>query len=119
MKKIIFLLSGLMVVVSYASEVSALSLFSRQTGMACSSCHYQHFPMLNGFGRAFKSSGYTMMGMQGKVEGEGLAIPNTLNMAVLTTAGYEKTNPRKKPRVTAQSMCREPAGNFPCSSVAG
>jgi hypothetical protein len=92
MKKIIFLLSGLMVVVSYASEVSALSLFSRQTGMACSSCHYQHFPMLNGFGRAFKSSGYTMMGMQGKVEGEGLAIPNTLNMAVLTTAGYEKTN---------------------------
>src|SRR5450759_972934 len=33
-----------------------------------------------------------MMGAQEKVEGEGLAIPNTLNMAVLATAGYEKTN---------------------------
>ena len=92
MKKIIFFLAGLIAAVTFASEVSALPLFARQTGMACSSCHYQHFPMLNGFGRAFKSSGYTMMGMQGKVEGEGLAIPNTLNMAVLTTAGYEKTN---------------------------
>jgi hypothetical protein len=60
--------------------------------MACSACHFQHFPMLTGFGRAFKSAGYTMVGAQGKVEGEGLAIPNTLNMAVLTTAGYEKTN---------------------------
>jgi len=48
--------------------------------------------MLNGFGRAFKSAGFTMMGAQGKVEGESLAIPNTLNMAVLTTLGYEKTN---------------------------
>ncbi len=92
MKKIILFLAGIMAAVTLASEVSALPLFARQTGMACSACHFQHFPMLNGFGRAFKSAGYTMMGAQGKVEGEGLAIPNTLNMAVLTTAGYEKTN---------------------------
>ena len=92
MKKIILFLAGIMAAVTFASEVSALPLFARQTGMACSACHFQHFPMLNGFGRAFKSAGYTMMGAQGKVEGEGLAIPNTLNMAVLTTAGYEKTN---------------------------
>lgn len=90
--KALRLLAGIMAAVTFASEVSALPLFARQTGMACSSCHFQHFPMLNGFGRAFKSAGYTMMGAQGKVEGEGLAIPNTLNMAVLTTAGYEKTN---------------------------
>lgn len=92
MKKIIIFLAGIMAAVTFASEVSALPLFARQTGMACSACHFQHFPLLNGFGRAFKSAGYTMMGSQGKVEGEGLAIPNTLNMAVLTTAGYEKTN---------------------------
>ncbi len=92
MKKIVLLLLGVMAVMACASEVSAQPLFSRQTGMACSACHFQHFPMLNGFGRAFESAGYTMMGAQGKVEGEGLAIPNTLNMAVLTTAGYEKTN---------------------------
>ena len=92
MKKIILFLAGSMVAVTLSSEVSALPLFARQTGMVCSSCHFQHFPMLNGFGRAFKSAGYTMMGEQGKVEGEGLSIPNTFNMAVLTTAGYEKTN---------------------------
>jgi hypothetical protein len=90
--KVFRLLAGIMAAVTFASEVSALPLFSRQTGMACSACHFQHFPMLNGFGREFKSSGYNMMGAQGKVEGEGLAIPNTLNMAVLATAGYEKTN---------------------------
>ncbi len=92
MKNIILFLAGIMAAVLFASEVSALPLFARQTGMACSACHFQHFPLLNGFGRAFKSAGYTMMGTQGKVEGEGLAIPNTLNMAVMTTAGYEKTN---------------------------
>jgi hypothetical protein len=92
MKKNILLLAGVMAAVTFASEVSALPLFARQTGIACSACHFQHFPMLNGFGRAFKSAGYTMMIAQGKVEGEGLAIPNTLNMAVLATAGYEKTN---------------------------
>jgi hypothetical protein len=90
--KVFCLLASVMAAVTFASEVSALPLFARQTGMVCSACHFQHFPMLNGFGRAFKSAGYTMMGAQEKVEGEGLAIPNTLNMAVLATAGYEKTN---------------------------
>jgi hypothetical protein len=92
MKKIILFLAVIMAAVTLASEVSALPLFARQTGMVCSACHFQHFPMLNGFGRAFKSAGYTMIGEQGKVEGEGLGIPKTLNMAVLASAGYEKTN---------------------------
>jgi hypothetical protein len=90
--KALYLLAGLVTVVTFSSEVAALPLFSRQTGMVCSACHFQHFPLLNGFGRAFQSAGYTMMGAQGKVEGDGLTIPNTLNMAVMTSAGYEKTN---------------------------
>ncbi len=92
MKKIIFILAGIIATVTAATEVSALPLFARQTGMACSACHFQHFPMLNGFGRAFKSSGYTMIGTQGKVEGDGLSIPSVLNMGVLASAGYEKSN---------------------------
>jgi hypothetical protein len=91
--KAFFLLASVIATFIFSSAASALPLFARQTGMVCSACHFQHFPMLNGFGRAFKSAGYTMMGVaQGKVEGEGLTIPNTLNMAVLATAGYEKTN---------------------------
>jgi hypothetical protein len=89
-----YLLVALMAILAVAQEASALPLFARQTGMACSACHFQHFPMLNGFGRAFKSAAYTMMGPQEKLEGDGagLSIPASLNMAVLTTLGYEKSN---------------------------
>jgi hypothetical protein len=75
--------------VAFAPEASAVPVFARQTGMACSACHFQHFPLLNGFGRAFKSAGFTMMGAQGKVEGDHLDIPDRLNMGVLTTMRYE------------------------------
>lgn len=93
MKKIVLSLAGVMAVAAFAPEASALPVFARQTGMACSACHFQHFPMLNGFGRAFKAAGFTMMGAQGKVEeGTSLSIPAELNMAVLTSMGYEKTN---------------------------
>ena len=36
--------------------------FSRQTGLACSACHYQ-FPQLTPFGRLFKLNGYTLTGL--------------------------------------------------------
>ena len=87
-----FFLAGVIAVIAFVQEVSATPLFSRQAGITCSACHFQHFPMLNGFGRAFKAAGYTMIGSQEKVQGEGLSIPTTLNMAVVTTAGYEKSN---------------------------
>jgi hypothetical protein len=91
MFKIIFFLLTI-AIATITSPASALPLFARQTGMECAACHFQHFPMLNSFGRAFKSSAFTIMGTQGKVEGDNLSIPNTLNMAVLTTAGYTKNN---------------------------
>ena len=94
MNKIVFLLASVIAAVTFASEASALPLFARQTGMECAACHFQHFPMLTAFGRAFKAGAYTLMGTQGKVEGDNLSIPNTLNMAILTTAGYSKNNVR-------------------------
>ncbi|ADE10505.1 hypothetical protein [Sideroxydans lithotrophicus] len=92
MKKIVLSLAGVLAATAFAPEASALPLFARQTGMACSACHFQHFPMLNSFGRAFKAAGFTMVGAQGKIEGDNLSIPDTLNAAVLTTMGYVKTN---------------------------
>lgn len=91
MKKII-LVAGIIAGLGLTAQVSASPVFSRQTGMACSACHFQHFPLLNGFGRAFKAAGYTMIGTQAKVEAEGLSIPSTLNMAVMASTGYEKSN---------------------------
>jgi hypothetical protein len=92
MKKVVLSLAGVLAAAAFVPEASALPVFARQTGMACSACHFQHFPLLNGFGRAFKAAGFTMMGAQGKIEGDRLSIPDTLNMNFLTSLGYVKTN---------------------------
>ena len=92
MKKIVLSIAGVMAAAAFAPEASAIPAFARQTGMACNACHQQHYPVLNGFGQAFKAAGYTMMGAQGKVEGEHLSIPDTLNAALLLKARYQKTN---------------------------
>lgn len=92
MKKIVLSIAGVMAATAFAPEASAIPAFARQTGMACNACHQQHYPILNGFGQAFKAAGYTMMGAQGKVEAEHLSIPDTLNAAILLKARYQKTN---------------------------
>ena len=92
MKKLALYLAGVLAVITFSPEASALPAFARQMGMACSSCHFQHFPMLKAFGREFKSSGFTQIGAQEKIEGDNLSIPGELNAAILATAGYVKTN---------------------------
>ncbi|MDD2928436.1 MAG: hypothetical protein PHY50_01265 [Sideroxydans sp.] len=92
MKKIVLSLAGVMAAVAFAPEASAIPAFARQTGMACSACHAQHFPVLNGFGRAFKADGFTMMGAQEKIEGEHMSVPATLNAAVLLKVRYQQAN---------------------------
>ncbi len=89
MKKIALSLAGVLAAAAFAPEASAVPAFARQTGMACSACHYQHFPLLNSFGRSFKSSGFTLMGAQGKIEGDNLSIPDVINMAVFTTTYFQ------------------------------
>lgn len=89
MKKIALSLAGVLAAAAFAPEASAVPAFARQTGMACSACHYQHFPLLNSFGRSFKSSGFTLMGAQGKIEGDNLSIPDVVNMAVFTTTYFQ------------------------------
>jgi hypothetical protein len=97
MNKIIFLLASVIAAVTFASEASALPVFARQTGMECAACHFQHFPLLTAFGRAFKTGAFTMIGSQAKVEGTDLSIPVVVNAAVLTSMGYEKTNATQDP----------------------
>src|SRR5437016_5177306 len=44
------------------AKMHRVPAFSRQTGLACSACHYQ-FPQLTPFGRLFKLNGYTLTGI--------------------------------------------------------
>ncbi len=47
---------------SLATHRKLVPSYSQQTGLACSSCHYQ-FPQLTPFGRLFKLNGYTLTGL--------------------------------------------------------
>jgi hypothetical protein len=96
-KKIALSLAGMAAAVAFAPDASAIPAFARQVGMACSACHYQHFPVLNSFGRAFKAGGYTMIGAQEKIEGEGVSLPVVLNAALVGYIGYQKTNGQTVP----------------------
>jgi len=96
MKKVALSLASVLAAATFAQEASAVPAFARQTGMACNACHAQHFPILNGFGRAFKAAGFTMMGAQEKVEGEHMSLPATLNFGILLKARYQKTDGANK-----------------------
>lgn len=93
-KKPLLFIMLLLTVLFWTPEAKAIPAFARQTGSPCSTCHFQHYPVLNKFGRAFKSQGYTMLGQKtDTVEGDNnLSIPATLNASVIGTVTYQKTN---------------------------
>jgi hypothetical protein len=97
MKKIVMLLAvsaltSLIVPWFQPNEALAVPAFARQLGVDCNVCHFQHFPTLNAFGRAFKTAGYTQIGSQGQIQGDKLSIPNVLNASLVTKIRYQKTN---------------------------
>ncbi len=91
-RNVILAIFALLSAALWAPQANAIPAFSRQVGMACSACHYQHFPALNSFGRAFKEGGFTMIGAESKVEGDGLSIPAVLNASLVGYITDTKTN---------------------------
>jgi len=97
MKKMIFSAAAfaLVAVSSMAlapTTAEAIPAFARQTGAACLSCHFQTFPAINSFGRAFKMGSFTDVGDQALVEDDSLSIPSVLNAAFVLRANYTNTN---------------------------
>ncbi len=94
MKKILLapvFLFALAIMIYLPGEAEAVPAFARQTGMACNTCHFQHFPELNAFGRSFKAGGFTMIGGESMVEGDFLSIPAVLNASVMAKTIYQQT----------------------------
>ncbi len=91
-KNALWVVFTLLTAALWVPQANAIPAFSRQVGMACSACHYQHFPALNSFGRAFKEGGFTMIGSENKVEGDGLSIPAVLNASLVGYITETKTN---------------------------
>jgi hypothetical protein len=92
MKQGLLLLAGLLTVLAVVPQASAMPSFARQTGKACNTCHFQHYPTLNAYGQDFKAGGYTDMGKQGTIKGKGLSLPEVLNLSVFTKVRYLKDN---------------------------
>jgi len=75
--------------VSIAPTTSeAIPAFARQTGAACLSCHFQTFPAVNSFGRAFKMGAFTDVGEQALIEDDNLSLPSVLNSTFVLRAQY-------------------------------
>jgi len=97
MKKILLSAAAFAVVAVSAVAVApttseAVPAFARQTGAACLSCHFQTFPAINSFGRAFKMGSFTDVGDQALVEDEHLSIPAVLNATFVLRAQVTNTS---------------------------
>lgn len=81
-----------------AEPAHANPIFARQTGLSCNTCHFQHPPKLNAFGRRFKATGYTLT-RQEVIAGERLSLPPVLNAALKLAAQYtdERNTPHDLP----------------------
>ncbi len=88
-------LAAILGLTALATEVQATPAFARQMEMNCMSCHSQHIPMLNSFGRSFKLSGYTMTsGNKSMITGGdlGIAVPVAINAGVGVKANNLSTD---------------------------
>ncbi len=75
-----------------ATPSHAIPAFARQTGKACSTCHFQHYPILNAYGQEFKANGFTEMGKQPVIKGADLSLPSILNASLFFKFRYQDTN---------------------------
>lgn len=85
LSQLMFLLVfSLVTIVITSSNSFAVPSFARQTQMECSSCHFQHMPALNSFGRAFKQGGYVDAAFD-LIEGENnLSLPAVFPVSMVT-----------------------------------
>jgi len=107
LKEILLGVTALMSLALLAPQAQAIPAFARQTGMPCSGCHYQHFPVLNAFGRHFKEGGFTLVGSEEKLEAENLSIPVVLNGNFEVYSQYQKTNGAGTPTTNGKTTTSE------------
>jgi len=97
MKKILLSAAAFSLVVASSlalmpTKAEAIPAFARQTGASCLSCHFQTFPALKPFGRAFKMGSFTDVGDQALVEDDNLSIPSVLNASFVLRGNFTNVN---------------------------
>lgn len=74
-------------VMATPDESSAVPAFARQTGNDCNACHFQYFPKLNSYGRAFKLGGFTEASVD-LIEGDNISMPAVMPLSFITKLRY-------------------------------
>ena len=74
------------------TKAEAIPAFARQVGVPCYSCHFQHIPKLNSFGREFKLGGFTQSA-QDLIQDEGLSLPPAFGAAVVSKFRFIQGSP--------------------------
>ncbi|MBI5178668.1 MAG: hypothetical protein HZA04_05360 [Nitrospinae bacterium] len=90
MKKVTLILAAAIALVSglfAPKSAEAVPAFARQVGVPCFSCHYQHIPKLNAFGREFAIGGMTQTA-QDLISDEGVSLPPVLNAGFIMKFRY-------------------------------
>jgi len=93
LKKILLVTSGVLFLL-LPESLSALAMFSQQTGKNCMACHMQNMPKLNSYGKEFSLSGYAFYDKnntdEALVEGSevALGLPSTLNVSLVIKGHY-------------------------------
>src|SRR6476661_2965392 len=82
-------------VAAHTSARHGIPSYARQTGLACSACHYQ-FLTLTPFGRKFKLNGYTLtnlltIGEKDSTNGGRLSMSPVSLLSAMVTAGVTHT----------------------------
>ncbi|MBZ4210452.1 MAG: hypothetical protein LAD29_04925 [Rhodoferax sp.] len=102
----LFALFGVAMTLVFSAPSQAVPAFARQTGKACATCHFQHYPALNDYGRDFKANGYVAMGKQGTIKGSKdneLSMPDVLNASLFLKIRHQQSNGSDKPNEPSQA----------------
>jgi hypothetical protein len=83
-KTILFILLGVLLVLSLFQSLAAIPAFARKYSFNCNMCHTA-YPKLNDFGQRLRNNGYQIPGQNGL---ENTAFEIALPLALRTTAGY-------------------------------
>lgn len=90
--RFISLVAALLTAALVATPSQAVPAFARQTGKSCSTCHFQHYPVLNDYGQDFKAGGYVDMGKQPLIKAGDISLPSILNASIFTKIRYQKSS---------------------------
>lgn len=93
------------------NKAEAVPAFARQVGVGCYSCHYQHIPKLNAFGREFKLGGFTQSA-QDLIQDEHMSLPPVLNASMIFKYRYQQQTSKPAKENPAGEKIRKDRGEL-------